>query len=210
MNIINKAEKYAKEYMSKYDDSHNFDHALRVKSLATKIAVSEGLNNNEIFEIIIASILHDINDHKYSNNNMTQKETLMIFFNSIKDELNENTINRIIYLACNISLSKELSKDSKDSKDSNDSNLEKQLNCIRDADRIESLGALGISRYFTYGIINKKSNIDGIIKNIEHRTAILLNHIKTDMGKKISAKKYIIIKSFIDDYYNSIHNYQNY
>ena len=207
MNIINKAEKYAKEYMSEYDDSHNFDHALRVKSLATKIAVSEGLNNNEIFEIIIASILHDINDHKYSNNNMTQNEALMIFFNSIKDELNENTINRIIYLACNISLSKELSKDSKDSKDSN---LEKQLNCIRDADRIESLGALGISRYFTYGIINKKSNIDCIIKNIEHRTAILLNHIKTDMGKKISAKKYIIIKSFIDDYYNSIHNYQNY
>ena len=47
MNIINKAEKYAKEYMSKYDDSHNFDHALRVKSLATKIALSEGLNNNE-------------------------------------------------------------------------------------------------------------------------------------------------------------------
>ena len=89
-------------------------------------------------------------------------------------------------------------------------NLEKQLNCIRDADRLESLGALGISRYFTYGIINNKSNIDDVIKNIEHRTSILLNHIKTDMGKKISAKKYIIIKSFIDDYYNSIHNYQNY
>jgi uncharacterized protein len=207
MNIINKAEKYAKEYMSKYDDSHNFDHALRVKSLATKIALSEGLNNNEIFEIIIGSILHDINDHKYSNNNMRQDETLRIFFNSIKDELEENTINRIIYLACNVSLTKELNKDNTNIINYN---LEKQLNCIRDADRIESLGALGISRYFTYGIINNKSNIDDVIKNIEHRTAILLNHIKTDMGKKISAKKYIIIKSFIDDYYNSIHNYQNY
>lgn len=207
MNIINKAEKYAKEYMSKYDDSHNFDHALRVKSLATKIALSEGLNNNEIFEIIIGSILHDINDHKYSNNNMRQDETLRIFFNNIKDELEENTINRIIYLACNVSLTKELNKDNTNIINYN---LEKQLNCIRDADRIESLGALGISRYFTYGIINNKSNIDDVIKNIEHRTAILLNHIKTDMGKKISAKKYIIIKSFIDDYYNSIHNYQNY
>jgi len=207
MNIINKAEKYAKEYMSKYDDSHNFDHALRVKSLATKIALSEGLNNNEIFEIIIGSILHDINDHKYSNNNMRQDETLRIFFNSIKDELEENTINRIIYLACNVSLTKELNKDNTNIINYN---LEKQLNCIRDADRIESLGALGISRYFTYGIINNKSNIDDVIKNIEHRTSILLNHIKTDMGKKISAKKYIIIKSFIDDYYNSIHNYQNY
>jgi uncharacterized protein len=207
MNIINKAEKYAKEYMSKYDDSHNFDHALRVKSLATKIALSEGLNNNEIFEIIMGSILHDINDHKYSNNNMRQDETLRIFFNSIKDELEENTINRIIYLACNVSLTKELNKDNTNIINYN---LEKQLNCIRDADRIESLGALGISRYFTYGIINNKSNIDDVIKNIEHRTAILLNHIKTDMGKKISAKKYIIIKSFIDDYYNSIHNYQNY
>lgn len=207
MNIINKAEKYAKEYMSKYDDSHNFDHALRVKSLATKIALSEGLNNNEIFEIIMGSILHDINDHKYSNNNMRQDETLRIFFNSIKDELEENTINRIIYLACNVSLTKELNKDNTNIINYN---LEKQLNCIRDADRIESLGALGISRYFTYGIINNKSNIDDVIKNIEHRTSILLNHIKTDMGKKISAKKYIIIKSFIDDYYNSIHNYQNY
>ena len=207
MNIINKAEKYAKEYISKYDDSHNFDHALRVKSLATKIALSEGLNNNEIFEIIIGSILHDINDHKYSNNNMRQDETLRIFFNSIKDELEENTINRIIYLACNVSLTKELNKDNTNIINYN---LEKQLNCIRDADRIESLGALGISRYFTYGIINNKSNIDDVIKNIEHRTSILLNHIKTDMGKKISAKKYIIIKSFIDDYYNSIHNYQNY
>lgn len=207
MNIINKAEKYAKEYMSKYDDSHNFDHALRVKSLATKIALSEGLNNNEIFEIIMGSILHDINDHKYSNNNMRQDETLRIFFNSIKDELEENTINRIIYLACNVSLTKELNKDNTNIINYN---IEKQLNCIRDADRIESLGALGISRYFTYGIINNKSNIDDVIKNIEHRTAILLNHIKTDMGKKISAKKYIIIKSFIDDYYNSIHNYQNY
>ena len=209
MNIINKAEKYAKEYMSKYDDSHNFEHVLRVKCLATKIAVSEGLNSDEIFEIIIASILHDINDHKYSKDNMSQEETLRIFFNSLKDDLDENISNKIIYLACNVSLSKELELDNANAKCIN-YNLDKQLNCIRDADRIESLGALGISRYFTYGIINNKSNIDDVIKNIEHRTAILLNHIKTDMGKKISAKKYIIIKSFIDDYYNSIHNYQNY
>ena len=59
----------------------------------------------------MGSILHDINDHKYSNNNMRQDETLRIFFNSIKDELEENTINRIIYLACNVSLTKELNKD---------------------------------------------------------------------------------------------------
>jgi len=72
------------------------------------------------------------------------------------------------------------------------------------------LGSMGISRYFTYGIIHRNSDIDTIIKNIEHRTAILMQHIKTELGRKISQDKYNIVKMFIDDYYDSIHNYHNY
>jgi len=60
---------------------------------------------------------------------------------------------------------------------------------------------MGISRYFTYGIIKNNSKIIDIIKNIENRTNKIMNNIKTEMGKNISYEKYKIVKIFIDDYY---------
>ena len=46
MSILNKqellrrTEEFAKDYMKTYDDSHIFEHVVRVKNMATKIALS--------------------------------------------------------------------------------------------------------------------------------------------------------------------------
>ena len=190
--IIILTENFAKDYMKKYDDSHSFDHAMRVKNIATTLAISENLNEEQIFIIQLAALTHDINDSKYSNNNEdTQENVLRGFFNNLIDD--KSILENIIDIACNVSLSHELAKTSSSYKSI-------ELDCVRDADRIDSLGAIGISRYFTYGIVNKQSNISSIIDNIENRTNILMNNINTDMGKKISTDKYRIIRMFIEDY----------
>ncbi len=190
--IIILTENFAKDYMKKYDDSHSFDHAMRVKNMATTLAISENLNEEQIFIIQLAALTHDINDSKYSNNNEdTQENVLRGFFNNLIDD--KSILENIIDIACNVSLSHELAKTSSSYKSI-------ELDCVRDADRIDSLGAIGISRYFTYGIVNKQSNISSIIDNIENRTNILMNNINTDMGKKISTDKYRIIRMFIEDY----------
>lgn len=190
--IIILTEDFAKDYMKKYDDSHSFDHAMRVKNMATTLAISENLNEKQIFIIQLAALTHDINDSKYSNNNEdTQENVLRGFFNNLIDD--KSILENIIDIACNVSLSHELAKTSSSYKSI-------ELDCVRDADRIDSLGAIGISRYFTYGIVNKQSNISSIIDNIENRTNILMNNINTDMGKKISTDKYRIIRMFIEDY----------
>jgi len=190
--IIILTEDFAKDYMKKYDDSHSFDHAMRVKNIATILAISENLNEKQIFIIQLAALTHDINDSKYSNNNEdTQENVLRGFFNNLIDD--KSILENIIDIACNVSLSHELAKTSSSYKSI-------ELDCVRDADRIDSLGAIGISRYFTYGIVNKQSNISSIIDNIENRTNILMNNINTDMGKKISTDKYRIIRMFIEDY----------
>jgi uncharacterized protein len=190
--IIILTEDFAKDYMKKYDDSHSFDHAMRVKNIATTLAISENLNEEQIFIIQLAALTHDINDSKYSNNNEdTQENVLRGFFNNLIDD--KSILENIIDIACNVSLSHELAKPSSSYKSI-------ELDCVRDADRIDSLGAIGISRYFTYGIVNKQSNISSIIDNIENRTNILMNNINTDMGKKISTDKYRIIRMFIEDY----------
>ena len=178
--IIILTENFAKDYMKKYDDSHSFDHAMRVKNIATILASSVNLNEEQIFIIQLAAL--------------TQEDILRIFFNNLIKDKQE--LEKIIYIACNVSLSVELAN--------NNDMCFIELDCVRDADRIDSLGSMGISRYFTYGIIKNHSNIKSIIENIENRTNILMNNMKTDMGKKISKDKYKIIKMFIEDYHNTM------
>jgi uncharacterized protein len=194
-DIIKKTEEFVKDYMNNYDDSHSFEHVNRVMRLATKIGLSENLDENKIFIIQLGALTHDINDSKYKKGDETQQNILRTFFdNLIKDK---DVLDNIINISCNVSLSIELSNNyyCKDSI---------ELDCVRDADRIDSLGSIGISRYFTYGIIKKNSKIIDIIKNIENRTNKIMNSIKTNMGKNISCEKYKIIKIFIDDYYASL------
>lgn len=206
-DIIDKTEVFIKEYMKGYDDSHSYEHVMRVKRLATEIAISENLCEQDIFEIQLAALTHDINDHKYRIDNETQEETLAKFF---KDILDVETMNNVIKLACNVSLSKELAYASTAGTAAADTRVATglynsiKLDCVRDADRIESLGSIGISRYFTYGILKNNNDIDSVIKNIESRTAILIERIKTNRGKMISIKKYKIIMVFIEDYYSSV------
>lgn len=203
MNIINKKEiliktqEFAKDYMKNYDDSHSFAHVIRVANMATKIALSENLSEDQIFIIQLAALTHDINDSKYKDTEETQQDILRKFFNDLFEE--KDIIENIINIACNVSLSIELSN--------NNYECRKdciELDCVRDADRIDSLGSIGISRYFMYGIVKNKSNISDIINNIENRTNIIMNNIKTDMGRNISYEKYKVIQMFIEDYCNTV------
>jgi uncharacterized protein len=194
--ILRITEDFVKDYMKTFDDSHSFEHVVRVKNMATKIALSENLSEEQIFIIQLAALTHDINDSKYRDTDETQQNILRKFFNNlIKDK---DILEKLVNISCNVSLSVELLNNC------NKFNNCIELDCIRDADRIDSLGSIGISRYFTYGIIKKKSNIYDIINNIEKRTDKIMNRIKTNMGKTISLEKYKIIKMFINDYYNSI------
>jgi len=191
-DIIKKTENFAKECMEKYDDSHSYEHVFRVRNIAIKLAKYLNLSKKEIFEIELASLVHDINDHKYNFSEQTQEETLKLFF---KDILELSVMNNIIKIACNVSLSTEI-----EMKNNNIVISSLSLDCVRDADRIESLGAIGISRYFTYGIIKQNNKIHQVIENIESRTKTLMLHIKTDMGKNIANEKFKIIELFINDY----------
>ena len=197
-DILKKTEEFAKDYMKDYDDSHSFAHVIRVANMATKIALSENLSEDQIFIIQLAALTHDINDSKYKEDtDDTQQDILRKFFNNLFED--KDIIKNIVNIACNVSLSVELSDNNYDyCKDCI------ELDCVRDADRIDSLGSVGISRYFMYGIVKNKSNISDIINNIENRTNIIMNTIKTNMGRNISYEKYKVIQMFIEDYCNTV------
>jgi len=194
MSMIKETKKFVKNYMKSYDQSHDYNHVKRVKKLALKIAKKEKVNDKlSMFKIKIASLCHDIGDNKYTND---ENEQSRILYNFFKDKIDDEIIEEIIYITTYTSLSKEMANYN------NIDNNNKILKCVQDADRIESLGSMGICRYFIYGIKKKNSNLDEIINNIKTRTKLIMTHMKTNYGKRIAKRKYKIIKNFIQDYYH--------
>jgi len=186
--ILKETRKFVKEYMNNLNDvSHDYKHIKLVVKYSSKIAKEEGIKNPKyLFQIRMGALLHDIGDHKYTNEN--QKKILWKFLNKFK-KLNKIDKREIIEIASNVSLSKE------------DNRINKKLDIVKDADRINSLGSIGIMRYISYNIINNdEPDFNEIIENMKTRTKKIIKYLKTTSGKKMSIKHLKLIKSFIKNY----------
>lgn len=193
--IINKTKVFIENYMNSLNDiSHDYNHINLVVNLALKIAKKERLTKQrDLFHITMGSLLHDYGDSKYTNESqeLLIKKYLKQFKNLKKYDKTE-----ITRLASNISLSKD---------NFNNSNHKRQLKLfiIQDADRINSLGAIGIMRYITFNVNNyKKPSFDEIIKNMNNRTIKIKKFIRTKTGLQIanSNNNFKLIKDFIKNY----------
>jgi uncharacterized protein len=188
LSILKKTKKYVKEYMNNLNDiSHDYKHIKLVVKFSLKIAKKEGIKKSkDLFQIKMGALLHDIGDHKYTNEN--QDTLLKKFLNTFK-RLGKNDKKEIIEIASNVSLSKE------------DERINYKLDIVKDADRINSLGSIGIMRYISYNIKNSdKPSFNEVIKNIKCRTKKIRKYLKTSSGRKISRRHFRLISSFINNY----------
>jgi uncharacterized protein len=186
--ILKETKYFVKEYMTNLDDiSHDYKHIKLVVKFSSKIAKKEGINNSkDLFQIRMGALLHDIGDHKYTNE--CQKKILWKFLNKFK-KLRKNEKRDIIEIASNVSLSKE------------DKRINKNLDIVKDADRINSLGAIGIMRYISYNINNSdEPSFNDIITNMKDRTKKIRRNLKTKSGKKMSKKHLRLISLFLNNY----------
>lgn len=186
--ILKKTKKFVKKYMNNLKDvSHDYKHIKLVVKFSSKIAKKEGIKTSkELFQIKMGALLHDIGDHKYTNEK--QDKILKKFLNKFK-KLGKNDKKDIIEIATNVSLSKE------------DNRNNYKLDIVKDADRINSLGSIGIMRYISYNIINSdKPSFDEIIINIRDRTKRIRRYLKTSSGRKLSKKHLSLISLFLNNY----------
>jgi uncharacterized protein len=201
LSIINKTKIFINDYMNSLNDiSHDYNHIILVLNLAVKIAKKEGIyKQRDLFHIIMGALLHDYGDSKYSNE--SQEYLIKEYLKRFK-MLKKYDKTEIIRLASNISLSKDIENNYDYS---NDKKRNLKLFIIQDADRINSLGAIGIMRYISYNINAKKeSSFDDIIINMKNRTKKIRKFIKTKTGMKIANSNcnFKLIKDFIKNYEN--------
>ena len=189
LKILKETRKFVRKYMDELEDiSHDYSHINLVVKYASKIAKMEGIiNRRSLFHIRMGALLHDIGDHKYTNEN--QVKVLRKFLRKFRN-LKRYDKEEIIRIASNVSLSKE------DGKMRN-----RKLDVVKDADRINSLGAIGIMRYVSYNIINnERPSFKEIIGNIRRRTRRIMRYLRTKSGREIARKHQNLVSLFLNNY----------
>lgn len=147
---------------------HDYFHTLRVYKMATRIAEQE---NADLTIVQLAALLHDIDDIKLSPETYVNKDGAVSFLR--EHALSEAMIKIICKIIDEVSF--------KGTDSTTPETIEGK--CVQDADRLDTMGAIGIARAFAYG-----GNHNRIIYDPEIRPTINMNadqyqgHISTTIN----------------------------
>ena len=162
--IVKKAMALVKEKLYYEPTGHDFWHSYRVWKLSLLIAWEEAKDKNvkvddlvDYLVLQLSSLLHDLVDWKVSSNKNENEESLKDWLLSVG--VDEDRIDKIMFIIDNISFSKSISKSVSEStsnlisKSTSKSRVGKSLEfqIVQDADRLDALGAVGIARCFATG-----------------------------------------------------------
>lgn len=132
--MIVKCRQMVEIIYNKYDASHDLDHIDRVMKNAEKILLTEPTADELV--VRLAVLLHDIEDAKYESlHEATTVEMLKQI--GASEDLSANVMSAIESVSFNGGHSKEITS------------IEGAI--VRDADRLDAIGAIGIARAFAFG-----------------------------------------------------------
>ncbi|WP_410511868.1 HD domain-containing protein [Paenibacillus sp. BR2-3] len=204
--IISRTEAFVKEQLGKDTTGHDWWHSDRVRNTASAIAEME---NADVFICTLAALLHDVADEKL---NPSKEAGLQKVHTWLKDHLtDQEQINHIMNIIETMSFSGGGGEPMK--------SLEGQV--VQDADRLDALGAVGISRVFAFsgakgrpihdpGVDPREESLKEEYRDYSKGTAI--NHfyekllklkfsMNTPYGRKIAEERHEFMLSFLDQFY---------
>ena len=186
---------------------HGLQHAMRVYNNALKINKIEK-GNEKI--IATAALVHDTVDRKLFGNVEERLQYVREFLDS--QDYSKDEIDEIIYIISNISWN-------------NGKNVElNSLNAmiVRDADRLDALGVMGIIRSIEYGnshgdIFYEADNItikDGkytfnkittsVLSHFYEKLLLLKDNLHTETAKLMAEKRHDFLVKFLEEFYDEI------
>lgn len=206
LKIIEKSTAFAKKKMRHLHSSHGWDHVQRVINIADKISKDE---DADPFIVKTAAILHDIAREEQDNNNgnvchaeIGSKMAYAFLTNEGLDADRANHIKNCIFTH---------------RFRNNDIPNTIEAKILYDADKLDSIGAVGIGRAFLFSgeigakLHNSDIDIESTSAYTEEDTAfreymVKLKFVKdkmlTDHGKKFAEER----NSFMENFFSRLHD----
>ncbi|WP_432355888.1 HD domain-containing protein [Sporosarcina sp. A2] len=199
MSYIEQCASETKKVYGKFDASHDYDHILRVLQNANEIMKEMGTVNRTAVELAV--YLHDIDDAKYADVVGTSAAEILKHL-EVPDELAQLVLTTIDSVSFSGGNAKQLTS------------LEGAV--VRDADRLDAIGAIGIARTFAYGgakgrkLYDPKESIRKEMTEYDYRSTqtssvthfyeklfLLKDLMITDTGKQMAEERHRFMKQFI-------------
>lgn len=204
--IIEKTKEFVKEKLHNEGSGHDWYHIERVYNLAEFLGYKEGADS---FIVELASLLHDIEDWKFSDSNETSTSITEELLKSL--EVDEGDIEKITHIIKTMSFKGGVVSSKQNS-------IEGMV--VQDADRLDAIGAIGIARTFTYGGYKNRQIYDPEIKpmefasleDVKNQDNHTINHfyekllklkdlMNTDSAKKIAKERHKFMEDFLSQFY---------
>ncbi|WP_196891056.1 HD domain-containing protein [Aureivirga marina] len=205
-NLIEKTVSFVKETLKNAEGGHDWFHIERVWKNAKLIAKNENVN----FEIVeLGALLHDIADAKFHDGDETVGPKVARNFLE-KENVEESKIIHVENIIKHISF-----------KNGDTSHIfdSKELQVVRDADRLDAIGAIGIARAFNYGgfknralhnpeiepKINQtkeeyKKSKAPTINHFYEKLLLLKDKMHTDSAKQIAEQRHLYMEQFLSQF----------
>ncbi len=203
--ILNKAEQFAKEVLEKDSSGHDWWHIYRVARSAKTIAVQEGADT---FICEMAALLHDIADEKLTGNEELGLKKVNNWL--IQHGVHTTDTAHVMEIISNMSF--------KGGGRPPMPTLEGKI--VQDADRLDAIGAVGISRVFAYSGAKNRLIHDPQLKPREQMTieeyrkgnGTGINHfyekllklkdlMNTDYAKKMAEDRHRFMEDYLNQFY---------
>ena len=205
--VILKTIDFVKKVLSDAEGGHDWWHIYRVWKLSKHIAQTENVN---MFIVELGALLHDIADSKFHDGDEEIGPRKAREFLSSLD-VEEEVITHIENIIANISF-----KGGKHTQKFKSP----ELDVVQDADRLDGMGAIGITRTFNYGgykgreIYNpeikpnlnmtkdeyKKSNAP-TLNHFYEKLLLLKDRMNTNTGKSMAEYRHEFMEQFLDEFY---------
>ncbi|MFJ5563961.1 HD domain-containing protein [Lysinibacillus xylanilyticus] len=188
-----------------FDASHDFQHIERVYQNALAILHTEPEADAEVVKIAV--LLHDVSDKKYTDSK--EQENKLIAELSLSEEKKQHIRDCIAQVSFNGG--NELEATSMEAK------------IVRDADRLDAIGAIGIARTFAFGgakgrkLYDKEEDARTDMTEEEYRNKntssvthfyekllLLKDLMITEKGKQMANERHQFMVQFLEQLQNEI------